>query len=341
MALSFLWHSCPVTVLDIIVLMCRNCEHIIACGKLLKPIRDDPGISNLPDIPEPSTVEQPVTVITTSNSESCPFPRTVSHVAIQPPTWCRLPGDKERPTVLFKQGENLPPLLTLEEASRCSCGYSGTYDEQNITETPFIIYASSRAFVRKIQTVYCEECRYTKGRIGPDLGNYSVFNYNNQWGFSHELLNDYTSRLVCHGETTFRAVHQTIRHAYSESASEIKFCELKIFENAWFAFVRLQELDTNMQCSICGPHPATIIADGVAVSFSKDRIHSLVPPTRASSDKVHIKFPKLATKTTSFPGPVNLQKQIYNALRNHDRITGMREVRTVLEESPMVIPLIS
>jgi CxC4 like cysteine cluster associated with KDZ transposases len=254
----------------------------------LASIADDPGFSDLPDLPNTADIDDASIQQTIANFESdgsAPFPRAVSHLPIQAPVWCRLPGDREDPTIVpFQSGQNLPQLFTLDATSRCSCGYTGTYDEDAIREDEFKVYASSTAFSTIIQTVYCEKCPNTKGKIGPDLGNYSVFNYNNQWGFSHELLNGYTSRLISHGETTFTAFHQTITHAYLEYGSQIGFCDVRIFENAWFAFVRLQELDTNMQCSICGPNPSTIIADGVAVSFSKKRLHDL-PPSYPSCDR--------------------------------------------------------
>lgn len=309
-------------------------------------IRDDPGFSDLPDLPNTADIDDTSIQQTIANSESdgsAPFPRAVSHLPIQAPVWCRLPGDREDPTTIrFQSGQNLPQLFMLNGTSRCSCGYIGTYDEDAIREDEFTVYASSRAFSTKIQTVYCEMCLNTKGKIGPDLGNYSVFNYNNQWGFSHELLNEYTNRLVTHGEITFTAFHKSIINAYDEYGSQIDFCDVRIFENAWFAFVRLQELDTNMQCSICGPNPSTIIADGVAVSFSKKRLHDLRPPTLPAIDKVHLKFPKTAPKYgySSFPGPATLRKQIYKALRESDRNSRMAQLRTMtLEAFPNVLLL--
>ena len=199
-------------------------------------IADDPGFSDLPDLPSTADIDDTSIQQTITNSESdgsAPFPRPISHLPIQALVWCRLPGDREDPTtVRFQSGQNLPQLFILDGTSRCSCGYTGTYDEDAIREDEFKVYASSRTFSTKIQTVYCEMGPNTKGKIGPDVGNYSVFNYNNQWGFSHELLNEYTSRLISHDETTFTAFHQTIIHAYREYGSQIDFCDVRIFENA-------------------------------------------------------------------------------------------------------------
>jgi hypothetical protein len=49
--------------------------------------------------------------------------------------------------------------------------------------------------------------------------------------------------------------------------SPIAFCVNEIFESAWLVFVHLQEIESNMQCSLCGPYPKVVIADGISVSF--------------------------------------------------------------------------
>lgn len=94
-----------------------------------------------------------------------------------------------------------------------------------------------------------------------------------------------------------------------------------------------------MQCSIYGPNPSAIITDGVAVSFSKKRLHDLRPPILPVIDKVHLEFPKTAPKYgySSFPGPATLCKQIYKALRESDRTSRMAQLRATLEAFPNVV----
>ena len=69
-----------------------------------------------------------------------------------------------------------------------------------------------------------------------------------------------------------------------------------------------------MQCSICGPNLAVIIADGIAVSFPSYRVESLELPTISNKDTVWVLLRKTTTKLTSFPGPTNLHKLVYKAL---------------------------
>ncbi len=215
----------------------------------------------------------------------------------------------------------------LDDSAQCSCGYVGTYDHDNILEDAFIVHTSTSALECKIQTVYCQACINTRGRIGSDLGNYGILNWNNRVGFAHELLNNYTSQLTS-SETPFFAFHQTIINAYVEDDSPVSFCRLQTFQDAWFAFIRLQEIGSTMQCPICGPNPAVIIADGVAVSFPSHRVESLEPPIISSKDKAWVRLKRTTMKLTSFPGPANLRKSVYKALNQsvrEERIQKLNE----------------
>ena len=312
-------------------LMLRDCRHIKACQTELK------DLLNMPGLPENCTTEEAAATITNSNTNSVPFMRCVSHLSIPPPTWCSLPNNVSCHYLPFHNGENLLLLLQLNAVSRCACGNDGPYNNGDIMGQPFTIYGSTLAIQRTIQTVYCRACPHSKGKIGPDLQEYSVFNYNNQWGFTYELLNGFTNRLTSQGETTFTAFHQGIVNAYLEEQSEFEFCEIKIFEHAWFGFVRLQELATNMQCSLCGPNPEVVIADGVAVSFPRHRVMGLHPPTIPSPDVAHIKFNKMTTKCSSFPGPVSLQSQIHKALCESDRGKCMELLTISIENFQSVL----
>jgi CxC4 like cysteine cluster associated with KDZ transposases len=80
-------------------------------------------------------------------------------------------------------------------------------------------------------------CTQTSKRIGPDLGEYSVFNYNNEWGFTHELINGFSCRMTSQSEVTFVGFHRSIVNAYVDNQSPIKFCTLMIFERAWLGFI--------------------------------------------------------------------------------------------------------
>ena len=129
-------------------------------------------------------------------------------------------------------------------------------------------------------------------------------------------------------ETPFFAFHQTIINAYVEDDSPVSFCRLQTFQDAWFTFIHLQEIGSTMQCPICGPNPAVIIADGVAVSFPSHRVESLEPPIISSKDKAWVRLKRTTMKLTSFPGPANLRKSVYKALNQsvrEERIQKLNE----------------
>jgi CxC4 like cysteine cluster associated with KDZ transposases len=267
--------------------------------------------------------------------------RCVSHISISPPLWCSLSSDVQRSKTPFDCGTHIPKLIELDDSSRCSCGNDERHKDYGIQEDPFIIYASTSAIQRTIQTVYCHACRHSRGRIGPDLGNFSVFNYNNRWGFSHELLNTFTSALTSGSEITFVSFHQIIVDSYLDAQSPIEFCDTKIFEYAWFGFVRLQELATSMRCSVCGPHPEVIIADGVAVSFPRHRVKELHPPTVSATHASHIKFDKKRSKCCSpFPGNKACRTQVEKALSESDKAKRIAQLKAVMDNFQNVLILI-
>src|SRR5436309_468022 len=74
-----------------------------------------------------------------------------------------------------------------------------------------------------------------------------------------------------------------------------------------------------MQCPICGPNPAVIIADGVVVSFPSHRVESLEPPIISSKDKAWVQLKRMTMKLTSFPDLTNLRKSVYKALNQSVR----------------------
>jgi hypothetical protein len=94
--------------------------------------------------------------------------------------------------------------------------------------------------------------------------------------FTHELLDEYTSAYTS-SETPFTAWCTVVGRRY---AGKIEFPMEKLFRSAWFAYSRLQLLDADMTCKICGPTPETVIWDGVTVAFGqKHLLDTLRPPT--------------------------------------------------------------
>ena len=109
---------------------------------------------------------------------------SVSYLPIGPPAWLQINGDqlKGRP---FRGGINLPEVFYLGEASRCSCGSRAPGIGPTILEV--IIFTSTTAIRKSIETAYCLLCRYAKGRVGPDLGEFGIFNWNNCYAFSRRI----------------------------------------------------------------------------------------------------------------------------------------------------------
>jgi hypothetical protein len=181
----------------------------------------------------------------------------------------------------------------------------------------------------EIQTSHCEEsCANTSGRIGPDLREHGLFNYNNTIAFSHELMNSYTTQFTT-SETPFNAVYNTILHTYKNESFVAPFCAEQTFRTAWYAFIKSQ-LNSDMQCSQCGPNPEIVIADGVSISFAKRQLGNLRPPTVSDQTTALVKLPRTSTKASCFIGPTRLRTAIQKALDEPDRSLGKGKLLPIL-----------
>jgi hypothetical protein len=264
----------------------------------------------------------------------------VSYLPIAPPNWCRIASDDpniwQKP---FRAGQNLPSLFILDQESRCNCGITvETAQLLPVIESDVTVFTSSTAIERRIQTMYCSSCRNTRGCIGPDLGVYGVFNWNNWLAFSHELFDSLTSQFTT-SETPLYAYHQTVKNTYISEESPVPLCALRTFVLAYFTYIRLQRIATRMQCLQCGPNPPIVIADGIAVSFPKHRVESLRPPTLTDKSKALIRIPRNATRATCFIGSNKLRLAIAKALdeRLTDENAGILE--KILREEVVTHPM--
>jgi len=252
--------------------------------------------------------------------------KSISWKPVPPPEWCRLPTESFR-SHPFRSGIHLPPIFELDDDSRCSCGNTAVSVE--IETGDLTIYTSTLAIQKKVETSYCRVCTNTKGRIGPDLGQYGVFNLNNTIAFSHELFNRYTSEFT-NSSTPVYAFYQSIKDVYVSEESPFELCSVQLFTRAWFAFVQLQEISTTMECIQCGSYPSTVIADGISVAFPKHRIQNLRPPTYSDRSRALVKIPKRGIKQTCFLGSVNLRKSIAKALDQPDPDVGITKLQEIL-----------
>ncbi|ETW80925.1 hypothetical protein HETIRDRAFT_319999, partial [Heterobasidion irregulare TC 32-1] len=199
----------------------------------------------------------------------------ISHTSIPPPRWCSLPHEAS----LYAPRLSTDSMhFVLGVAPRCCCGFepqtSGGFISQSAT-----VFGFTNKYEATIDVLPCPVCCHRRRLVGPDLGNIGIFNWNNLHLFTHELLNAFTSAFTT-SETPFSAFCATVRHSYEEHSLGNKFCSDETFVRAWFAFVRLQKLDSGMTCPTCGPNPSVVIADGVSLGTHSSKLTAVVkPPT--------------------------------------------------------------
>jgi hypothetical protein len=297
----------------------RECRHILASQENLERL---PGFAQTPSIQEAAEV------ITRSRPKAV-VRQCVSHLPIPPPIWSQLPTDIITGSIL---SHRLPEVFPFDNTARCSCGNSNYNAEAHtMTTGRYIVYTSTTAIQLAVETVYCPACSNTHGRIGPDLSNYGILNWNNKVGFTHQLLNNYTSHFT-YSETPFNAYYRTIQEEYLNSQSPIVFCDDETFEYAWFAFIRLQKIQSDMRCSQCGDNPKVVIADGISVSFpGHHRTETLRPPTVHDKTYAWVRLRKTATRSTSFIGSNTTRRSIYEALNIPSRDERLKKLGPEIE----------
>ncbi|RXW11670.1 hypothetical protein EST38_g14185 [Candolleomyces aberdarensis] len=118
------------------------------------------------------------------------------------------------------------------------------------------------------------------GGEGLDLREVGLFNFNNSFIVSHELLDEYTMSYVT-SETPFVAWCSVVAHRYLLSGSQ--FMSDGYFLPIWFTYAALLALDNDMHCLRCGPSPETTVWDGITLAFGKKHLAAtLRPPTKTS-----------------------------------------------------------
>ncbi|KAK4695397.1 hypothetical protein P7C70_g8557, partial [Phenoliferia sp. Uapishka_3] len=115
--------------------------------------------------------------------------------------------------------------------------------------------------------------------VGPDLGEYSLFNWDCATICTYRLINNYLTQAQT-SQTPLTAYHIITSNLYIESNSPFPFFAKTTFNKIMYAYTDLQELDAVFECPMCGPNPETHIWDGVSIAFSsKHRRAALRPPT--------------------------------------------------------------
>ncbi|KAJ3527760.1 hypothetical protein NMY22_g9664 [Coprinellus aureogranulatus] len=253
------------------------CTHINSAKDLLRDLVGDCGsVEDLASIVPSDTLK-----LKSPGNEN----RSISHQYVYPPHSVSLPSDRDlgycRPPPFRIAPSSTFPLDSL---SSCPCtGSRRTFYVENsgpTTTEDCEIFTLSARIKAKVQLQRCPTCAAPGRFIGPDLGNVGLFNWNNKILASHELLDEYTI-LFAASETPFTSFVTLLSHRYS--VSEQQFMGEDLFREIWFAYVTLQAFENDMACSQCGPHPATIVWDGVTLAFGKKHVSStLSPPTTVS-----------------------------------------------------------
>ncbi|KAK7055927.1 hypothetical protein R3P38DRAFT_3304967 [Favolaschia claudopus] len=164
-----------------------------------------------------------------------------------------------------------PIHIGLELDSSCPCRTISRYQFRPL-DTGTIKTIPSFTSSVEVQTCVC---KYRS--IGPDCAALGIFNYNNKTLFTQELLDEYTAAFTS-SETPFSAWVLVVSRRYS--LRNQVFCSAETFRSAWFAYVKLQYLEGDMNCPKCGPSPENTIWDGVTLAFNKKHLlPSLEPPT--------------------------------------------------------------
>ncbi|KAF6749397.1 hypothetical protein DFP72DRAFT_819007 [Ephemerocybe angulata] len=245
---------------------------------------------------------------------------TVSYLPIHPPLWARLPSDI--PLYADPPPMRTPPNITfpLDAESSCSCPSGRTYFNDSLGKKARLchLYTLTSVYSVQVDQQDCPTCPSSrKRRIGPDLRQYGIFNYNNSILVSHELLDEYTSSFTS-SDYTFKAWYKQLSRRYSLTGR--RFMGDDAWRAVWFSYVSLQHFgDKDMTCTTCGPAPDTVIWDGITLAFGRKHLRgSLRPPT-----------------TTGLASPVR-QNVKYNPRQQLLLVAGMRKrLRAALQGPPL------
>lgn len=170
----------------------------------------------------------------------------------------------------------LPTTLVLDDGARCRCGAKPTAGERHdVRITAFVVYGHREAETVQIETLLCSHC--PKRRIGPDLLQHGLVNWNNQIGFRREVFDSYLNQYT-KSETPLTAYHATLVDEYT--TSELPCMSEPTYRRAFFAFSDLHQIQTRMACPKCGPSPSVVICDGSRFGIEAHRTTgSWRPPT--------------------------------------------------------------
>ncbi|KAH6907859.1 hypothetical protein BKA70DRAFT_1223158 [Coprinopsis sp. MPI-PUGE-AT-0042] len=249
----------------------------------------------------------------------------ISHRPILPPLWAELPHDPQiyDCPLLFKEPPNLP--FPLDEHSLCPCPAGRDFwdpSRRSIVQ-PCRVYTEYNVYQHSVEVQSCRQCPSSRRHhLGPDLREYSLFNYNNSTIVSHQLLDEYTSAYTL-SKTPFNAWVTHISRRY-QSAGQV-FMGEDLFRSCWFAYVSLQAFDNDMSCTQCREFPKTVIFNGITLAYSCKHLRdSLRPPTLVSDRSIERPNVKYFPKQQLLPDTF-LRRQIRSATKGPDLPSAVEE----------------
>ncbi|KAF8872186.1 hypothetical protein BD779DRAFT_1453034 [Infundibulicybe gibba] len=117
----------------------------------------------------------------------------VSYLTIPPPRWAAINSDPDFGRPSTPLGEP-PALIHLTGTSTCCCSIPRCrYNPlAPIRQQQCIIYSMTHSFTSIVEIQTCQLCN--RRFIGPDCQELGIFNFNNRIMFTHDVLDDYTSK---------------------------------------------------------------------------------------------------------------------------------------------------
>ncbi|KAL9938312.1 hypothetical protein V8E36_002935 [Tilletia maclaganii] len=183
------------------------------------------------------------------------------------PRFCQLPAEVALEPDLVPL-THLPDILPFDGLGRCGCG--APYDPASaVAVRSCTVFHSKGAFTKKIEVQHSSTGPWTSSSLT-----------------SFYTPTPLTSQLAA-SPTPLSAFHTTVTDAYTEHRCDIPFVAKSTFIKVYFAFLKLQDASVNFLCSVCGPTPSKIIADGVVLSHSSKLRHELLRPPTAAAGQIN------------------------------------------------------
>ncbi|GAA5995312.1 hypothetical protein JCM5350_007048 [Sporobolomyces pararoseus] len=260
----------------------------------------------------------------------------ISQARRGPPSALRLDTEHDRryPLLRAPPRHQIPRLLELDQHSRCRFGHRLDAIPEEArrslerTRTPYTIYTMEGVRKVKIETVKCTKCRR---RIGPDLIEHGLFNWNNSIGFTRQVFDDYISRLTS-GQNTILAFHKQMSDTYFGVEKGGQICSEPTLRRAFFAFLRVIAIESGMKCEKCGSNPKIVICDGCVIGFEKRRLEGyLRNPTLPTTDSVVKRLVKAFALSAVSTDTLGVAKEVVEKIRKSAHAWSKNNLQNIPE----------